>query len=152
LAKKYRVELSGEERKFLQDLLAADKAAKHKKRKARILLKIDQGEFGTAWTDEKAADAFDCNTRLIENLRKRLVEDGFDNILEHGNLNNSHARKITGREEALIIATACGHAPEGRDRWTVRLLRDKIVEMEAIGDISKSTVGNVLKKTSLSLI
>lgn len=152
MVKKYRVELAEEERKFLQNLLDADKAAKHKKHKARVLLKIDQGEFGAAWTDEKAADAFDCSARSIEKLRKRLVEYGFDDVLEHGNLNNSHARKITGREEALIIATACGHAPEGRNRWTVRLLRDKIVELEAIGDISKSTVGNVLKKTSLSLI
>lgn len=151
MVKKYRVELSGMERKSLQNLLAADRATKHKKHKARILLKIDQGESGSAWTDKKTADAFDCTTRSIENLRKRLVENGFDNILEHGNLNNSHARKITGREEALIIATACGPAPAGRNRWTVRLLRDKIVELETIGDISKSTVGKVLKKTSLSL-
>jgi hypothetical protein len=151
MAKKYLVALSNNEREILKELLAVDKAAKHKKHKARVLLKIDQGEFGPAWTDKKAAEAFDCTTRSIESLRKRLVEDGFDNILEHRNTNNSHARKVTGREEALIIATACGDAPEGNSRWTVRLLTDKIVELAMIDDISKSTVGNILKKTNLSL-
>ena len=151
MAKKYLVELSKEERKALKTILDADRAAKHKKQKARVLLKIDQGKFGPAWTDEKAAEAFDCTTRPIENLRKRLVEDGFDNILEHHNTNNSHARKVTGREEALIIATACGQAPEGRSRWTVRLLKDKVVELSIVDSISKSTVGSILKKTNLSL-
>jgi len=151
MSKKYRVELSQEERRVLETLLNEDKAAKHKKHKARVLLKIDQGKFGPAWVDSRAAEAFDCTVRSIEKLRKRLVENGFEKILEHGNVNNSYARKITGREEAQIIATACGSAPEGRERWTVRLLRDRIVELDIVEECSKSTIGNVLKKTNLSL-
>ena len=146
MAKKYCVELSGDEREALKNILAADKAARHKKHKARVLLKIDQGGQGPAWIDQKAAEAFDCTVRSIEKLRKRLVEDGFEDILEHGNVNNSYARKITGREEAKIIATACGQAPEGRSRWTLRLLRDQIIELDIVEAISKSTVYNVLKK------
>lgn len=149
--KKYLVELLKDERATLKDLLDADKAARHKKHKARILLKIDQGEFGSTWTDKKAAEAFDCTVRSIEKLRQKLVEEGFENILEHGNRDNSYARKITGREEALIIATACGQAPEGRSRWTVRLLSEKIVELGIMDECSKSSIGTVLKKTSISL-
>ncbi len=151
MAKKYRVELSKDERETLEYLLDADKAAKHKKHKARVLLKIDQGQFGPAWIDKKAAEAFDCTVRSVEKLRQKLVEEGFENILEHGNRHNSYARKISGREEALIIATACGPAPAGRDRWTVRLLSEKIVELGIMDECSKSSVGNVLKKTSTSL-
>jgi hypothetical protein len=151
MAKKYCVDLSMDERCALEHLLEVDRAAKHKKHKARVLLKIDQGDLGPAWIDSRAAEAFDCTVRSIEKLRKRLVEEGFEKILEHGNENNSYARKITGREEAQIIATACGQAPEGRERWTVRLLRDKVVELNIVEDCSKSTIGNVLKKTSLSL-
>lgn len=146
MAKKYCVELSGDEREALKNILAVDKAAKHKKHKARVLLKIDQGGQGPAWIDHKAAEAFDCTVRSIEKLRKKLVEEGFEDILEHGNVSNSHARKITGREEAQIIATACGQAPDGRSRWTLRLLRDQIVELNIVEEISKSTVCNVLKK------
>ena len=98
------------------------------------------------------AEAFDCTTRFIQNLRKKLVEDGFENILEHGNNNNICARKITGAEEAKIIALACSNAPEGYNRWTVRLLAEKIVELKITESCSHMTVVNTLKKTNLSLI
>lgn len=151
MRKKYCVELSLEERDFLKNVIEKDTAARHKKNRARMLLKLDQGQHGPGWNDAKVAEAFDYTTAAIERLRKKLVTEGFENILEHGNQGMSHAKKICGEKEAHLIALACGKAPEGYSRWTVRLLAKKMVELEILDSCSKSTVHNALKKTSLSL-
>ena len=151
MAKKYRVELSLDERTILADIMQKDKAARHKKNRARMLLKLDQGERGPGWTDTRVAEAFDCTVQAIERLRKKLVTEGFDGILKHGNQGNSYARKIFGKEEAHLIALACSAAPEGHCRWTVRLLAEKVVELKIMESCGKSAVHEVLKKTNLSL-
>ena len=150
-AKKYIVELTTEERSQLETVIAADRMAAHKRRHARMLLKLDQGPHGPGWTDAKVADAFDCTQRAAEKLRSRLVERGFETVLEHGNRGRLREPKIDGVAEAHLIALACGAAPQGRNRWSVRLLADQIVALDIVASCSKSSVQRVLKKTNLSL-
>jgi len=149
--KKYVVELTKEERDQLKAILNANKGPAHKRRHAQLLLKADQGPHGPAWKDADIAEAFDCYVTTVENLRKRLVTKGFDAALEHGNRGSYRARRLDGVAEARLIALACGDAPEGRNRWTVRLLADKMVALSIVDSCGKSTVQRTLKKTNLSL-
>jgi hypothetical protein len=149
--KKYIVELTSEERSGLENIVKAERMAAHKRRHARILLKADQGPQGPAWKDPDIANAFDCTIKSVERLRKRLVEHGLDAAMEHGNRGTYRAKKLDGVAEARLIATACSSAPEGRNRWTVRLLADEMVSLGIVDSCSKSTVHNTLKKMNLSL-
>jgi hypothetical protein len=149
--KKYIVELTSEERSGLKNIIKAERMAEHKRRHARILLKADQGPQGPAWKDADIANAFDCTIKSVERLRKRLVEHGLDAAVEHGNRGAYRAKKLDGVAEAHLIATACSSAPEGRNRWTVRLLADEMVSLGIVDSCSKSTVHNTLKKMNLSL-
>ena len=150
-AKRYLVELTSEERSELQKVIQATRKAAHKRQKARILLKVDQGPEGPGWTDEQAAEAFDCRTQTVERLRHRLVLRGFEKILEHGNVGAHRAKAFDGVAEAHMIALACSEPPKGRNCWTVRLLADKLVELKLVDSCSKSSVQRTLKKMSLSL-
>jgi hypothetical protein len=149
--KKYVVELTSEERSGLKNIIKAERMAAHKRRHARILLKADQGPQGPAWKDADIANAFDCTIKSVERLRKRLLEHGLDAAIEHGNRGAYRAKKLDGVAEAHLIATACSSAPEGRNRWTVRLLADEMVSLGIVDSCSKSTVHNTLKKMNLSL-
>ena len=149
--KKYIVELTTEERSQLREIINAERMAAHKRRHARMLLKLDQGPDGPGWSDAQVAAAFDCTARSAERLRRRLVERGLDAALEHGNLGSYRARALDGVAEAHLIALACGSAPEGHNRWTVRLLADQVVALGIVESCSKSSVHRVLKKTSSSL-
>ena len=149
--KKYIVELTSEERSALEDIVKTERMAAHKRRHARMLLKADQGPLGPAWKDADIADAFDCTTKSVERLRERLVEHGLDTAMDHGNRGSYRAKKLDGVAEAHLIATACSSAPEGRNRWTVRLLADAMVSLGIVDSVSKSTIHNTLKKTNLSL-
>jgi len=149
--KKYIVELTTEERSKLKEIINAERMAAHKRRKARILLKVDQGPDGPSWTDDQAAAAFDCRRQTVERLRQRLIDRGFENVLEHKNIGAPRAKALDGVAEAYTIALACGDAPEGRNRWTVRLLADKLVELQLVDSCSKSSLHRTLKKMNLSL-
>ncbi len=149
--KKYIVELTTEERSKLENIIKAKRMAAHKRHHARMLLKLDQGPHGTGWTDAKVAEAFDCTLRSAERLRWRLVERGFDAILEHGSRGSYRIKKLDGVAEAHTIALACGDAPEGHNRWTVRLLADQMVALNHVESCSHMAVHRVLKKMNLSL-
>lgn len=149
--KQYIVELTSEERKTLTDIIQAERMAAHKRRHARMLLKADQGREGPGWKDADVAGAFDCTIKSVERLRKRLVECGLDAAMEHGNRGAYRVKKLDGVAEAHLIATACSSAPEGRNRWTVRLLAEEMVSLGIVESCSKTTVHNTLKKTNLSL-
>ena len=149
--KKYIVELTSEERETLTDIIQAERMAVHKRRHARMLLKADQGSQGPCWKDADISNAFDCTIKSVERLRKRLVECGLATVLEHGNRGAYRIRKFDGVAEAHLIATACSSAPEGRNRWTVRLLADEMVSLGIVDSCGKTTVHNTLKKTNLSL-
>jgi len=149
--KKYIVELSIEEREVLRNVIHAERMAAHKRLSAQMLLKLDQGPAGPGWTDARVAEAFDCVTRTPERLRQRLVERGFENVLEHGNKGAHRVRKLDGAAEAHLIALACSEAPEGRNRWSVRLLADEMVALGYVESCGKTTIHDTLKKTKLNL-
>ena len=149
--KNYIVGLTTEERCQLTRVIRAKRMAVHKRHHARMLLKLDQGPQGPGWSDAKVAEAFDTTPRAAERLRQRLSERGFEGILEHGNRGSRKVRRLDGAAEAHLIALACGEAPEGRNRWTVRLLAEQMVALGYVDSCGKSTVHETLKKTNLSL-
>jgi hypothetical protein len=151
MRKMYIVELTSKKRNGLETVINADRMAAHKRKHAQMLLKADQGSNGPGWSDIKIADAFDCHRTTVENLRKRFIEHGLDKAMAHGNRGSYRAKKFDGVAEAHLIATACSSAPEGRNRWTVRLLADEMVSLGIVDSCGKTTVHNTLKKMNLSL-
>jgi hypothetical protein len=147
--KKYKVTLTVEERNSLQALIAAGKAAAKKLLQARILLKADTAPGGPAWTDARIAEALEINVTTIERLRERFVEQGFDAALGRKRQDRpSRPRTLDGKAEARLIALTCSAPPQGRARWTLRLLADQLVELEIVDTVSTETVRRTLKKTS----
>ena len=146
MEKKYIVRLSQSERKELKRVIAQLIGTSQKVRRAHILLKADQG--GPAWTDKRIAEAFDCRTKTVENLRQRFVQSGFDETL-HGKKreNASQSKLLDGKQEAKIIATRLGPPPKGYANWTLRLLARRVVELEIVDSVSHQTVMRTLKKT-----
>ena len=146
--KKYRVTLTADERRHLLDLITAGKAAAQQLAHARILLKADQADGGPAWEDARIAAALDCGVRTIERIRQRFVEQGLEAALGRKPQDRpSRERKLDGRGEARLIALACSAPPEGRQEWTMKLLADKLVELQVVDAICDETVRRVLKKT-----
>jgi transposase len=143
---KYVVRLSEEERQLLDGLLSGKRVAADRALRARILLKADLD--GDAWSDIEIADALDVGVSTIHRLRQRLVEDGLEAALSRRAMSSNRATKLDGAQEAQLIAIACGPAPEGRARWTLRLLADKLVELEVVDSIGTETVRQTLKKTN----
>ncbi len=148
--KLYVVTLNADERSFLRGLIAKGKAAAHKRLHAQILLKADAGPLGQGWKDQQIVEALDVARPTVERLRQRFVEEGLDVALERKKQQNRIARKIDGRAEAHLIATACGKPPAGRERWTLKLLADRLVELELVDSVSYETVRRTLKKTRSS--
>jgi transposase len=149
--KKYKVTLTSEERNSLQDLIAAGKASAQKLAHARILLKADAAPGGPAWIDARIAEAVEVNVTTVERVRERFVEQGVEAALARKKQDRpSRERKLDGQAEARLVALACSEPPLGRARWTLRLLADKLVELEVVDTVSTETVRQVLKKTNSS--
>ena len=149
--KRYRVTLTAEERQGLHDLISASKAAATKLAHARILLKADAAPGGPAWADARIAEAVEVDVTTIERVRQRFVEQGFEAALVRKTQDRpSRQRKLDGHGEARLVALACSDPPLGRACWTLRLLADKLVELEVVDAISTEAVRQVLKKTSSS--
>jgi transposase len=147
--KKYIVTLTDEERARLDEMARTGKAAAYKITHARILLKADASAGGPAWTDQAIAGALDVGTATVERLRQRFVEEGLDGSLcRKKQQRPSRERIIDGAAEARLIALACSQPPGGREGWTLRLLADKLVELEVVESVSHETVRQTLKKTS----
>lgn len=147
--KKYVVELAEVERAELSTLVDRGKVAAHKRRHAQILLKADQGEHGPAWTDERVAEAFEVHPNTVRGIRQRFVEEGLQAALNRKKQRNRKGPppRLDGAQEARLIALACGPAPEGRARWTLRLLADKVVELGIVDKpIAHQTIWERLKK------
>jgi transposase len=149
--KKYKVTLTAEERQQLSELIAAGKAAAKKLTHARILLKADAADGGPAWTDDRIAEALDVSTDTIGRVRQRFVEQGLEAALVRKKQDRpSRERKLDGRAEARLIALACSAPPDGRKEWTMKLLADRLVELEVVDTVCDETVRRVLKKTRSS--
>ena len=147
MVKKYIIRLSDEERTLLRDIVKKLKGTSQKVRRANILLKADAD--GPNWSDAKIAEALSCRTRTIENVRRRLVTEGLDAVLNRKKRETPPTPKILdGKQEADIIALRLGKPPAGFANWTLRLLADQIVELEIADSISHETVRATLKKTA----
>lgn len=145
--KRYIVELSAEERARLKDLINKGRAAAHKRCRAQILLWSDSGSEGPGWSDQKIAEALDISPSTARRVRRRLVEEGLNAAIERKKQAKRRPPKIDGQAEAILIATACSPAPKGRKRWTLRLLAERLVELEYVDSVSLETVRQKLKKT-----
>jgi transposase len=151
MKKKYIVTLTPEERRLLQEMLSRGKAAARKLMHARILLKADVAADGPGWNDEAIVEALEVGRATVERVRKEFVEEGLEAALERRKPRRQYRRKLDGDGEAHLIALACQEPPEGRSRWTLRLLADRMVQLEYVDEISYQTVRRTLKKTSSSL-
>jgi transposase len=136
----------------LYKLIAAGTASARKLTHARVLLKADQSPEGPGWADERIADAVEVSQPTISRIRKQYVEEGLEAALNRRAPNREYHRKLDGEQEARLVALACSEPPEGQARWSLRLLADRLVELEVVEDISYQTVGRILKKTSLGRI
>ncbi len=151
MKKKYIVTLMDEERRMLQEMLSRGKAAARKLTHARILLKADAAAGGPAWEDQSIAEALEVGRATVERVRKEFVEEGLEAALERRKSRRVYARKLDGDGEAHLVALACQEPPEGRSRWTLRLLAERMVQLEYVDQISYQTVRRTLKKTRSNL-
>lgn len=151
MKKKYIITLTQEERRMLQEMLSRGKAAARKLMRARILLKADVAAGGPGWNDETIAEALEVGRATVERVRKEFVEEGLEAALERRKPRRQYQRKLDGDGEAHLIALACQKPPEGRSRWTLNLLADRMVQLEYVDEISYQTVRRTLKKTNSSL-
>ena len=145
---KYKVTLSRKER---EELLSITKGGTHTSKKvihALILLNCDEGEFSDKVNNEDIARVLKIGDRTIDRLKKKFVEEGYESVLENRPTTRVYDRKADGDVEAHLVALSCSKAPEGFSRWSLRLLADKMVELEYVDDISHETVRRVLKKTN----
>src|SRR5437870_12152147 len=146
MRKKYVVRLSDEEREELGRVVKKLSGTSQKVRRAQILLKADAD--GPAWTDSRIAEAYNCRVQTIENLRKRLVTEGFESALERQKRQEPPTQpKLDGQGEAKLIAMRLGKPPAGYGRWTLHLLAEQLVALEVVDSISHETVRQTLKKT-----
>lgn len=145
MQKKYIVRLSEDERRQLREVIKKLKGSSQKVRRAQILLKADIE--GANWTDERIAEAFDCRTKTVENIRQRLVEKGFEYTLNGApRVNPPTSKRLDGEQEAHIIAMRLGPPPKGFANWSLRLLSRKVVELGIVDSISHETLRRTLKK------
>ena len=149
--KKYPVILSETERDELKRLIAAGTAPARKLTHARILLKADQSPEGPGWVDEMVAEAVEVSQPTVSRVRKQYFEEGLEAALNRRPPNREYYRKLDGEQEARLVALACSDPPEGQARWSLRLLADRMVELEVVDDLSYQTVRRTLKKTNSSL-
>ena len=140
--------MSDTEREQLKSLIAAGTAPARKLTHARILLKADQGSEGPGWVDEQVADAVEMSQPTVSRVRKHYFEEGLEAALSRCPPNREYHRKLDGKQEARLIALACSEPPEGQARWSLRLLADKMVELDIVDDLSYQTLRRTLKKTN----
>jgi len=151
VAKKYRVKLTGEEKKNLTQLTSRGKIAARKLVHAQILLHADENSSAGALKDTAIAEAVHCSGLTVERVRKRFVLEGLDSALNPKVQKRRRPKKLDGSAEAFLIAIACSPAPDGRSDWTLQLLADRLVECNIVDSISGETVRKTLKKTNLNL-
>jgi transposase len=152
MRKSYVVVLSLEERERLEKLISTGRTSSKRQIQARILLKADTSAAGPGWSDEQIGEALDISVSTVARVRKRSVEQGLAAVLDRPVVRRPSRRRLDGEQEARLLALACSAPPSGRARWTLRLLADKMVELEVVEEISYETVRRTLKKTKSSRI
>lgn len=148
---RYRIHLTKEEVSELQCIIRKGSHTAQSFKAAYILLNCDEGEYSDKATNEEISKILKVSDRTIDRTKKRFIEEGLDAVLERRPTTREYDKKIDGDVEAHLIALCCSEPPEGYSKWSLRLLADKMVELNYIDSISHVSVGEVLKKTNLSL-
>ena len=144
---KYIVKLTTEERENLLSLLKKGKASANKLMHARFLLEVDEADSAAKKkTDEEIAKQLHVSAKTVARIRKQFVEEGLEVALLRKPHSNPKSRKLNGDQEAHLISLCCSKPPEGRNRWTLRLLANRLVELEIVDSVSPVTISRVLKK------
>src|SRR5262245_9102555 len=145
--KRFVVTLTPDERETLEAVTRSGKRSARTITRARVLLLTDQGEGGPAWEDRRVAEALGCGHRTVERIRERFVTEGLENALVHKKPGSPPRQPVLdGAAEARLIALACSATPDGRKAWTLRMLADKLVELQVVDAVSHETVRRTLKK------
>jgi len=151
--KKYVVRLSTEKREQLDAMIRKGKSSAQRLMKARILLKADVSEGGEGWSDSQIVKTLETSATTVYRTRQQMVEEGFEAVLSRKKPSRPSVSPIfDGEKEARLIALACSEPPQGRARWSLRLLENKVVELDIVERASDSTIGRVLKKLNSSRI
>jgi hypothetical protein len=145
---RYKVTLTKEEREQLTAIISKGSHSAQQYRNAYILLNCDEGEHNEKIINEEVSRVLKVSMRMIDRVKQRFVEDGFESCLERKPVIKTKAKKIDGEIEAHLIALSCGKAPDGFSKWSLRLLADKMVELKYVDDISYETIRKALKKTN----
>lgn len=151
MKKRYVVRLSAEEREQLEDLVNRGRETAYRRRHAQILLLADEGEQGCSLMDREVAERVGCTRRTVEQMRERCVSEGLQAVLERRKRSRERSRVLDGEGEARLVSLACSEPPEGRSRWTLKMLGDRLVELEVVESISAEAVRLVLKKQPQTL-
>ena len=151
--KRYVVERTADEREHLKELTGKGKASARAILKARILLNADEGPSGKGWTDARIIEALDTSESTVYRARRQLVEEGFAAVLNRKRRATPPIKPVfDGEKQAKLTALACSKPPKGRCKWTLRLLAEKVVELEIVESVHFNTVGRTLKKMRSSHI
>jgi hypothetical protein len=146
--KRYVVRLTEDERSDLRRMVSTGKAAARKILHARVLLQVDESPGGPGWPDTQVSESLRVHPNTIAGIRERFVEQGLEAALNRKKQERpSRQPRLDGKAEAHLIALRCGEPPEGRNRWTLRLLADRLVELQVVESVSYETVRRTLKKT-----
>jgi transposase len=146
----FLVRLAADQRAQLEQTIAAERHAAAALVHARILLEADQADGGPAWDDRRIAEALECSTGTVARVRKRFSTAGLDAAVHRKTPAGRQYRKLDGEQEAKLVALACSEPPDGKARWTLKMLADKLVELEVVDAVSDETVRQTLKKTTSS--
>ena len=147
MRKQYVVRLAEEERAWLRTLIGGGDAPARVQAHARILLKANQGEGGPGWTDDAVSGAVEVDRTTVGRVRKLYVTAGLEAALYRKAPEREYRRKLDGEQEARLVAVACSEPPSGHKRWTLRLLANRLVELEVVEAVSHETVRQTLKQT-----
>jgi hypothetical protein len=147
-AKKYRVALTPEERQQLQKIAQSNHRSVREKTRARILLLADTQSEDGCLKDAQIAGQLRCTALTVSTVRQRASERGALAAIKHKQQQRRKARALDGEQEAHLVALTCSAAPQGRKRWTLQLLKDRLIQMEVVENIGMETIRRTLKKTS----
>jgi hypothetical protein len=145
---KYKVTLTKPEHKQIIDVINKGVHCSRQYRTAYVLLNCDEGKYGEKLTGNEISRVLKISMRMIDRIKERFVEEGFEACLERKPMTTTKLPKVDGDKEAHLIALSCSKAPEGFARWSLRMLADKMVELKHVDNISHETIRKVLKKTS----
>ena len=149
--KKYYVKLSKEQQQHLEKLISSGTTPARTITRAHILLKSDCSKGAPNWTYRQITDAYNVSDVTIAKVRKTFVEEGFEAALYRKKPDRVYKRRLDGEGEAHLIALACSEAPQGYERWTLSLLKDRLIRLKIVDNISPETIRKTLKKTSSNL-